>query len=544
MGSGIKASSFSLAKGRSLTGDDFYDVKILPSLTIAVVCDGVGSATAGQEAAKRVVNYLVTNFKNRPLSWDIPKTIERFLTSINTILYNESLQTYERPELVTTVAMVVIEGNRLYGANVGDSRVYLHRGGDLTMLSRDHTLEDEGFRHVLSQTIGGQEDVSPYYFENIITPHDHIMICSDGLYAVMTEQEMREATTLGAHSLVKRASTKVGDDLPDDTTAVVIEVHEVDLRDILRKQELIIPENLKEGETIDHYTLVSPLDFKRRTWQAVKENERVIMKFAPYEAEEDKQQLDLFVQEAWNARRLKAGFFPKAEIPHDRTYRYYVMELLEGSDLKTYLKKRKLGIEDTILLGKTILRMGQYLLKYDLVHGDIKPENIIVTERDGKHIFKVIDFGSMTEIFSIDSQAGTPSYLAPERFVQGAICEGSEIYALGVTLYEALTGHYPYGEIEPFQTPHFTYPKPPSYYNPNLPLWLESVILRAVASDPARRYEYYSEMGYDLEHQESVKPFIGKEIPLIERIPPKVAQYGFVIMSVIFLWHLISNMIK
>lgn len=71
----IKTSGFTLAKRKELTGDDFYDVKTIGDLTIGIVCDGVGSATEGAEAAKRVTNHLMTNFKNRPISWNIPKAI-------------------------------------------------------------------------------------------------------------------------------------------------------------------------------------------------------------------------------------------------------------------------------------------------------------------------------------------------------------------------------------------------------------------------------------------------------------------------------------
>ena len=130
--SDIKISGFSLAKGKELTGDDFYDFKSLGTLSIAVVCDGVGSADEGAEAAKRVTKYLINNFKARPKSWSIEKSIISFIKSINSILYKESMIHYERPELITTLTIVVIEGNRLYGANVGDSRVYLLRGSSIS----------------------------------------------------------------------------------------------------------------------------------------------------------------------------------------------------------------------------------------------------------------------------------------------------------------------------------------------------------------------------------------------------------------------------
>ena len=66
------------------------------------------------------------------------------------------------------------------------------------------------------------------------------------------------------------------------------------------------------------------------------------------------------------------------------------MTKLDGINLKQYLKKRNLSIDETILLAKTLISMGEYLLKFNLVHADIKPENIIVIQRDEKRIFKII----------------------------------------------------------------------------------------------------------------------------------------------------------
>ncbi len=186
--------------------------------------------------------------------------------------------------------------------------------------------------------------------------------------------------------------------------------------------------------------------------------------------------------------------------------------------------------------------MSQYLLKFDLVHGDIKPENIVKRIK-GKTTFKMVDFGSITEIFSIITRAGTPSYLAPERFKGESITESSEIFSIGVTLYESLTGKLPYGEIEPFQTPTFKRAKPPTKYNPKIPIWLESIILKAIAPEREERYQHFSEMLYDLKNPTKVKPFFDKSTPLIEREPVKVYRVAFII-SLLLNIYLIYLLIK
>jgi serine/threonine protein phosphatase PrpC len=530
----IRSSGFSLAKLKELKGDDFYDVKTIGNITVAIVCDGVGSADEGAQAASRVTTYLINNFKIRPKSWSIEKSLKTFIKSINSILYKESMISYERTELVTTLTIVVIEGNRLYGANVGDSRVYLYRDKKINQLSLDHVMSDAGYENVLSEAIGIKSDIEPYYFENIVQKDDKILLCSDGLYTIMSNNRLEDGINLGATALVKKASKLMDDNLPDDTTAVVVEILEVNEIETLKKQNLLIPESLKKAQIIDGYILEKSLIQNDRTWLCLKKNKHYILKFAPKEAIYDENILDFFVKEAWNAKRLKADFFPKAVIPKNRTQRYYVMQTFKGEDLDKYLTHKQITIDDAVQLTMTLLKMSQFLLKYDLVHGDIKPNNIMIAKDADENLeFKIIDFGSITEIFSTNTRAGTPSYLSPERFSNEAISESTEIFSIGVTIYFSLTGKYPYGEIEPFQTPTFKNATKPSVYNKNIPTWLDSVILRSIALEKDKRYQHYSEMLYEVQSPQNVKAFFPENSSIIERSPVLFYRSAFTLMFII-----------
>jgi len=141
----------------------------------------------------------------------------------------------------------------------------------------------------------------------------------------------------------------------------------------------------------------------------------------------------------------------------------------------------------------------------------------------------------VTEIFSVTSRAGTASYLAPERFHAAPISERTEIFAIGVTLFEALTNTFPFGEIERYQTPRFPAAKRPGKFNANLPPWLESLLLRALAPEPEARYQNYSEMLFDLAHPDKVAPFHPKNTPLSVRDPLRFYQVGFYILFAIIL---------
>ena len=534
----IETSGLTLAKGTQLKGDDFFEVKVMENITVAVVCDGVGSALQGAQAAKHTTTFLVNSLKNRPKSWTMEKSIKHFIENINRVLYLESMTEYDREELVTTLALVVIEGDRLYGANVGDSRIYLHRNIDgdeqLTRLSEDHAMDEEGMENVLMSAMGLEESVSPYYFENNLLAGDQILLCSDGLYNELTEEELCADMKMGASFLVKKASKLHNDNLPDDTTAIVLEIKEVDPRLRLKQSDLIVRESYKVGEVIDGYTLLKPLIQNERTWLCEKRGFKYVMKFVPSEAMDDEMILDLFVKEVWMAKRLKAGFFPKAVVPKNRTHRYYIMSFIEGQTLKEYSAKKTLSVDLSVELAVFLLKMSQFLIKHDLVHGDIKPENIIITRRKGKLVFKTVDFGSITEAYSNVTRAGTPSYLAPERFKQAPVNEQTEVYAIGVTLYEVLTQKFPFGEIEPFQNPSFDKRiKAPSKLNPKIPEWLESVILRALDPDTDKRYRNYSEMQYEVSNPVKVKPYFDKSISFIERNEMMVYKVGFITMFVL-----------
>jgi len=250
--------------------------------------------------------------------------------------------------------------------------------------------------------------------------------------------------------------------------------------------------------------------------------------------------LDLYVKEVWMAKRLKAGFFPKAVVPKNRTHRYYIMSFIEGQTLKEFTQRKVLSVDMSVELSLFLLKMAQFLIRLDLVHGDIKPENIMVTERKGKLVFKMVDFGSITEAYSNVTRAGTPSYLAPERFSHASINEQTEVYAIGVTLYEAMTQKLPFGEIEPFQNPSFDKKiKSPTKLNPKIPKWLESVILRALDPNIDLRYHNYSEMQYEVTNPIKVKPYFDKHTSFIERNEKVVYKIGFVSMFVLNLLQLV-----
>jgi eukaryotic-like serine/threonine-protein kinase len=222
----------------------------------------------------------------------------------------------------------------------------------------------------------------------------------------------------------------------------------------------------------------------------------------------DEQFIERFRREATNAAGLS---HPNIVSIYDRgeaegTY-YIAMEHLDGRNLKELIVARgpapvRIAIDYT----KQILGALRFAHRHGIVHRDIKPHNVLV-DSDGR--LKVTDFGiaragasQMTEAGSI---VGTAQYLSPEQARGGHVDQRSDLYSVGVVLYELLTGAVPFTGDSPVEIAmkHLsTKPAPPSTKRPDLPHDLDLIVMRATAKDPDDRYQDADEMQADLERVE------------------------------------------
>ena len=532
----VQSSQFILPKAKDTTGDDACDFIILDnSVLVAVLCDGVGSARKGGAAARQSVKFFIDHFKTRPKNWDVTQSLTLFTQHINRLLFKESMTQYEQIELLTTLCVAVIEGDTLYTMNLGDSRIYLlDKDKQIKQLTQDHNMDDEHLSHVLTQALGLTDHVEPVISSFKVEKGDTLILCSDGLTSLMNDDQIANEVLRGLTSklIVLNAAMEHKDNERDDISMQIFRIEELDEIHALKNKDLLIPQSLKKGDICDGYELTSSMMEHGRIWKVQKEGKTFVMKFPMAHAIDDPLALEEFVKEAWYAKQVHHKAFGEAWVPENRSARYYLMELIEGINLTEYVKNRPITIDSAIALAKFLHKAEAHLLHLGLVHGDIKPENIIVYKKEGEVgvDFKMVDFGSVVEIFSLNSRAGTPSFLAPERFSGNAINESTEIFSIGVTLYWALTGKFPYGEIEPFQTPSFKQAKLPSTYNKNIPLWLESILMRSIAIDAEERYTHYSEFFYELKSPEKVKPYYASNLTFIERDPLLFYKIGFFIL--------------
>ena len=228
------------------------------------------------------------------------------------------------------------------------------------------------------------------------------------------------------------------------------------------------------------------------------------------------------LMEEWRARRVVSPFFPQVVPAEGRSCLYYLLTWHAGATLQARLDAdQHFPVGEVVRFGIALLKGIAVLHRLDIVHRDIKPANIHLGD-DGT--LRILDLGvalSLGERKPDDpvGQAGTPSYMAPELFAGAPPEPGFDLYAAGVTLYQLLTRKYPYGEIEPFQKPKFGEPARPTRWRPEIPGWLENILLKAVARETGGRFETAEEFLLALERGASRPVAAPARQPLAQRNP-------------------------
>jgi serine/threonine-protein kinase len=278
-----------------------------------------------------------------------------------------------------------------------------------------------------------------------------------------------------------------------------------------------ILDTLEAGSVIDSYRIDKPI---ARSGMAsifratdTRDGRTVALKIPHPDMEADPILFDRFQRESAIGEKLTHPAVMHVFGGEKRSRIYMVMEWCPGRLLRQILDDTQISPERALRITASVLDALEYIHQQGVVHRDLKPENIMVDEENNDAI-KLIDFGIAGDAAArrltyanFTATLGTPNYIAPEQ-VKGKRGDArTDLYSMGIMLYEMLTGKLPFTGPSPIAAMNdrlLNHPMPPSVANPAVSAQLQEVLYRALERDPKNRYPSAREFKNDLEHLDQV----------------------------------------
>jgi serine/threonine protein phosphatase PrpC len=525
---------------------------------VAAIADGIGSAKGGRVAAEMAVRGFLDGFCDLPETMEVRRAGAKVLTSLNAWLHAQGRHDPELSAMGCTFTALVLRGRVAHVLHVGDTRAYRLRRDRLTLLTADHVRErGEGKSNLLYRALGVEAELRLDYASQPVALHDRFLLCSDGLYGFLTDEAIteilreRSAPADTARALVAAALKSGGTDNCTALVADVVGLPAVDSADIGAAilQLPLIPAPIA-GETVDGFVLKVLLSEGRysRIFGALDEVEggEVAVKFPKPQVAAVATYRAAFVREAWVGARVNSPWVGHiVELPPGRqTCLYTVMPLYQGELFETRLQRAPaLGLEEGRNIAVKLARAAAALHRAGVIHRDIKPDNVIL---EGEGSLKLIDLGVVRipglEDFPPGDVPGTVAYMAPEMLAGEPGNEASDIYALGVTMFRAFTGEFPYGNADATSPPRRERPKELTALRPDLPAWLQAALGRAIAADPGERFRDMMELAVEMEAGPARAPEAPRRpLTLYERYPLRFWQGIAALLAASLIWSLLRH---
>ncbi len=563
--SGVKASvGFASETGPRERNEDFAGAVFgfeLPQPrrdVVAAIADGIGGAKGGRVAAETAVRGFLDGFFDLPETMEVRRAAARILTALNGWIHSQGQRDAKLVGMGCTFTALVLRGRVAHVLHVGDTRAYRLRGDRLTRLTSDHVREDgTGRSNILYRALGVETEVRLDYAAQPMARHDRFLLCSDGVHGFLTDEAItdilreRVASEDSARALVA-AALQSGS--TDNCTALVVDV--VDLptaesadigADIMQLPLIPVP---IDGETVDGFVLKVLVSDGRytRLFGAIDEVEggEVVLKFPKPQVAAVDTYRAAFVREAWVGARVHSPWVGRTiELPPGRqSCLYTVMPLYPGELLESRLARPPLlGLEEGRNIAIKLARGVAALHRAGIIHRDIKPDNVIL-ESEGS--LKLIDLGVVRvpgmEDFPPEDIPGTAAYMAPEMFDGEPGNEATDIYALGVTMFRAFSSEFPYDNLDATSQPRRNRPQALSALRPDLPAWLQGVLGRAIATDPAERFQDVMEFAVEMEAGPARAPVRElRPLTLYERAPVRFWQGVAALLALALLFLLLRR---
>jgi len=537
--------------GRKAVNQDFHGLclpgePLLGAKGIAIaLADGIGSSNVSHIASETAVASFLEDYYCTPETWSVRKSAQKVLGAANAWLHAQTRQRHDPDRdrgYVCAMTVMVLKSTTAHILHVGDARIYRLRNGAVEQLTEDHRVWIARGKSCLGRALGLAPHLEIDYHTQPLEAGDVFLLATDGVHEHVGAQDMADAVAAHPHALddaaraLARLALERGSE--DNLTIQIVRVDALPSRqagEIARySRDLPCPPLLAAGQEFEGFLILDELHASSRSHVYLARDlaggGQAVIKIPSLDLRHDPAYLERLLTEEWIARRIDsrhvARAWPRAG---RRGYLYTVSEYVPGQTLAQWMAAHpRPALEPAIAIIEQIARGLQAFHRLDLVHQDLRPENVIITA-DGTA--KIIDLGSATaagmeELAHADDGAppmlGTAQYAAPEYFLGEAGTPRSDLYSLAAMFYQMLSGRLPYG-ADVARARSRAAQLRLNYVSVldrerEIPAWVDNVLSRALHPDPRARTPELSEFTHALRHPAEAAR--GSErLPLLERNP-------------------------
>jgi serine/threonine protein phosphatase PrpC len=513
---------------------------------VFILADGVGGMHHGEVASRLAVESALMTFREAVVGQTPHQFLTQMFNAANRAVYDKGLENHGKHRMATTLAAVVLRNTEITVGNVGDSRVYLVRKMKIKQLSTDHTYtgmqqkfgliseqdaKTSDIRSILTRSVG-QELITRVDIESFpIFKGDRVVLCSDGLYAFVADNEIADIVSTYSPAQACRRLVALAEQrgTEDNLSIQVIQINDVEKVSLYRGVPMDLETaastnqyELRAGQTLDNrFQIIETISrsgmatiFKATDLQTEK---KVAVKVPHMQFESDAGFFSRFQREEEIGQRLNHPSILKfiRVDPKKKSRPYIVTEYLHGNTLSYLLSNIcPMPEKNGLKLASLICEGLSYLHKQGVIHRDLKPQNIMICF-DGT--IRIVDFGiararegRRITFTGFTPAVGTPDYMAPEQIKGKRGDERTDIYSLGAILYEMMAGTIPYKyedeNLFVVMNARVTGdPVAPRKCNPNISPQVEEIILHAMERNPEKRYQTAAEMKTELDNPSIVQ---------------------------------------
>jgi serine/threonine protein phosphatase PrpC len=528
---------------------------------VAVLADGVSSSEAARQASQTAVQSFIEDYYSTSDMWSTEHACQQVIGALNSWLYQQGISDANPLRgWVTTFDALIFKSNTVYVLHVGDARIYRLRDGELQQLTNDHLTWLNRDNRYLSRALGMDSNLQVDFSSHSLRQGDQFLMCSDGVYEHLGEQEFRQ--TLQSDLAVEEKAKKLlamalHNQSTDNLSAQLIEV--VQLPQVSEEEvyqqltALPFPPDLEPGMILDGYQILQEVSLSPRSQiylaQDIETREKRVLKTPSANYCDDPWYLDGFIREEWLGQRLKhPGLLKTYRATRPKQFLYFICEYIQGQTLTEWMRANPQPDYLTVIgFVEQIASALRALHRQDILHQDLKPDNILI---DGNGRIKIIDFGAakvagvqeMATVLQRQHPEGTLHYTAPEYLLGEPASKRSDLFSLAVIVYEMLTGQLPFKEkqLQPFVLRSYSHLHYLSIRSlrPDLPDWVDAVLKKACAPNPMQRFALLSELLSNLRKPNADILIPQDYVPLIEKNPLLVWQgiSAFLLLVILLQW--------